>query len=39
MKIYYGPLQVGDASYVEHVTINMVEITKDFEMTEFKSEK
>lgn len=36
MKINYDPLQVGDANYVEPVVINMVEITVDFDMEEFK---
>lgn len=36
MKIDYDPLQVRDASYMEHVTINMVEITEDFDMAEFE---
>ncbi|XP_050883622.1 uncharacterized protein LOC127086850 [Lathyrus oleraceus] len=38
MKINSESLQVGDAIYIEHVTINMVKITVDFDMVEFESE-
>lgn len=38
MKIDFDPLQVGDTNYVEPVTINMVEITEDFDMDEIESE-
>lgn len=37
MKIDSDPLQVGDASYGEPMAINMVEITEDFNMTEFEN--
>lgn len=36
MKIGYDPLQVVDASYVDHAVVNMVEITEDFNMDEFE---
>ena len=36
MKIDSDSLQVGDADYVEPVAINMVQITKDFDMAEFE---
>lgn len=36
MKIDSDPLQIEDASYVEPVAINMVKITKDFDMAEFE---
>ncbi|XP_050890751.1 uncharacterized protein LOC127096187 [Lathyrus oleraceus] len=39
MKIDSDPLQVRDASYVEPITINMVEITEDFDMGGFQSER
>lgn len=32
MKIYYNPLQVEKASYVEPMETNMAEIIKDFDM-------
>lgn len=36
VKIDSDPLQVVDASYVEPVVVNMVEITEDFNMDEFE---
>lgn len=36
MKVDLDPLQVEDASYMEPVAINMVKITKDFDMDEFE---
>lgn len=36
MKIESDPLQVRDSNYVEPVTINMVEISEDFNMAEFE---
>ncbi|XP_050897014.1 uncharacterized protein LOC127103814 [Lathyrus oleraceus] len=39
MKIDSHPLQVDDASYVEPIAINIVKITEDFDMVEFKKMK